>query len=173
MSEPRHAPLTIFLHWAGALCVALAVALVFGRDWVDTRAAARALLGWHREIGLVVLLLTLWRLSRIARHKDAEPGLVGMLAKGSHFAFYALLVAVPLLGWAQTSAAGRPVTLPGLTLPALLAKDRGLAESLEDWHEDIAWVLFGLVALHVAAALWHHFVRRDGVLKSMLPGGAR
>jgi len=173
MSNTRHPPLTIFLHWAGALMVVIAAALVFGRELADTRAVSRAMLGWHREAGLVVMGLTLWRLSRIARHKDPEPGVIGWMSKAPHFAFYLLLIAVPVLGWVQTSAAGRPVTLLGLALPALTGRDRDLAETLEEWHEDIAWALFALVAVHILAALWHHFVKRDSTLTDMLPARGR
>jgi hypothetical protein len=76
---------------------------------------------------------------------------------------------LPLLGWALSNAEGKPVHLFGLTLPALVSADEDLADTLQAWHLNAAWVLLGLVSLHVAAALWHHFVLRDEVLRRMLP----
>jgi len=91
----------------------------------------------------------------------------------THAALYATLVALPLIGWALSNAEGKPVHLFGLVLPALAADDEDLADRLLLWHQDVAWLLLALVTLHVAAALWHHFVFRDGVLRGMLPARRR
>jgi cytochrome b561 len=88
----------------------------------------------------------------------------------AHGLLYLLLAAVPLLGWAATSAAGKPVALLGIVpLPALVGVDDGLADFLGDAHGFVAWTLVALAGLHAAAALWHHLVQRDGVLVAMLP----
>ena len=87
----------------------------------------------------------------------------------THAALYAALLALPLLGWALSDAAGKPPHLFGLALPALVAEDDDLADRLLAWHQDLAWVLLALVSLHIAAALWHHFIRRDDVLRAMWP----
>ena len=68
-----------------------------------------------------------------------------------------------------SDAQGKPVDLLGATLPALVGPDEDLADKLQIWHVDVAWVLLGLISLHIAAALWHHFVLRDRVLRMMLP----
>jgi len=68
-----------------------------------------------------------------------------------------------------SSAAGTPVHFFGLTLPALVGEDEDLADTLQSLHVDAAWALLALVTLHLAAALWHHFVLRDHTLRMMLP----
>jgi len=93
-----------------------------------------------------------------------------LAASALHALLYVLLLSIPLLGWALSSARGQAVALPlGVNLPALLAKDLDLADSLEQLHSIAAWSLAALAGLHAAAAIWHHRVRRDGVLVAMLP----
>jgi cytochrome b561 len=105
--------------------------------------------------------------------KLAEVGrmsrLIRAVAALTHIALYGLLLALPLLGWALSNAQDRPVHLFGLTLPALVGADEDLADSLQAWHIDAAWALLALVLLHTGAALWHHFMVRDDVLRAMWP----
>src|SRR5574338_952243 len=168
----RHSPLPIALHWITALAILGAFALVLGREFADEKALRSLLLTGHRSLGLIVLAVTLLRL--VARRASApateQAGIQARLAGAMHCALYALLAALPLLGWALSSARGHAVTLFGqLTLPALVARNADLADRLADAHELLAWSLAALVAAHAAAALWHHFVRRDGVLRAMVP----
>lgn len=171
----RHHPLTIALHWLSLLLLVGGVAAVLGRDVVEDRALRTLLLELHRNAGVMVLALAAIRLAvRLwKRAHRVEHGLPPLLRRGaqlSHGLLYLGLMAVPLLGWALSSARGQvPLLLGLLPLPALMARDRELAETLEGWHEDLAWVLLTLIALHAAAALWHHHVRRDGVLRAMWP----
>ena len=82
-----------------------------------------------------------------------------------------LFFAVPLVGWAYSSAAGFPIVLFGvLPLPDFVQKNQALAEAIKPWHGDLAWVLFALVALHVAAVGKHMIIDRDGLIRRMLPG---
>jgi cytochrome b561 len=86
----------------------------------------------------------------------------------SHFVLYGAIVGIPTLGWLTVSARGRPVSVFGLfDLPALIAKDRDLADTLQQWHYFAALAMLAMVGLHVAAALYHHFIRKDAVLKAM------
>ena len=92
------------------------------------------------------------------------------LARFTHAALYVLLFAMPLSGWMMSSARGFPVSWFGFfTLPDLVAKNKSLYEALLTTHETLAWVLGAVVTLHVAAALKHHFMHRDDVLRRMLP----
>ena len=97
------------------------------------------------------------------------PGWQSLAARATHVLLYALMLAIPLVGWLYTSAAGFPVVyLKLVQLPDLVSKDKELAALLKLMHQVLAWSLSGVVALHVAAALKHHFIDRDATLKRML-----
>ena len=89
----------------------------------------------------------------------------------THGLMYLLFFAVPLVGWAYSSAAGVPIVVFGiLPLPDFVPVNRELAHAIKPWHGALAWTLAAVVVLHVAAALKHRFVDRDRVLARMLPG---
>jgi cytochrome b561 len=168
----------IALHWGTALIGAAVVALILLREQAEGKLLRAWLLEGHRAFGAMVLALTLARLAVRVRHHPL-PELVAAatahrIAIGAmHVALYALLVAVPLLGWVLSSARGQEVSLFGLmALPRLVGRDADLADTLCDAHEWVAWFLIAAVGLHATAALWHHFVRRDPVLLAMLPSRA-
>lgn len=130
---------------------------------------------WHYAAGLAVLLLLIPRIVLRIRARvppiTPTPGrFTALTARLVHLALYALLLAVPLLGWLQLGYGGEPLTLPwlGWQLPVLVQPDPQAKEITEELHEVLGNVLYGLIALHVAAALWHHIVRRDNTLKRML-----
>lgn len=171
---PMRPKALVILHWLTVLCLFMAAALILTRSEVSGRALKMWLLEGHRHFGLFVLVLFFARVTLRFRFgklpsDNSSSRLVRLLAGLTHVALYALLVAQPLLGWALSNAQGRPVHLFGLTLPALVAADEDVADALQVWHQDAAWLLLGLISLHIAAALWHHFVLRDGVLRMMLP----
>jgi cytochrome b561 len=162
------------LHWLTVFCLGMVVAFILARDAFDERAVRFWLLEGHRHFGLLVLILFFVRavlrirLGKLPSDSDTSWPL-RVAAALTHIAMYALLLALPFIGWALSSAEGKPVHFLGATLPALVASDEDLADTLQAWHLGAAWVLLGLVSLHVCAALWHHFVLRDGVLRMMLP----
>ena len=91
-----------------------------------------------------------------------------LAAVGSHYALYALMIAMPLLGWGMLSAAAYPVVLfGGWHLPAILPQSDSLHTLLWDAHFYLAFAFFALILLHIAAALFHALVRRDGVFETM------
>ncbi|HUA79139.1 MAG TPA: cytochrome b [Dyella sp.] len=168
----------VYLHWLTVLCVVTAVIFILARDQVDGRVLRQWLLEGHRHFGLFVLVLFFVRVAiRIRLGKlpptNRSPKIFRVLAALTHITIYAILLAQPLLGWALSDAEGKPVHLLGLTLPALVNADEDLADTLTTWHLNVAWILLGLVSLHIAAALWHHFVLRDQTLRAMLPGRRR
>lgn len=169
-SWPR--PLRV-LHWLTVLCVTAAAAIILLRDEVSGRALRTWLLEGHRHFGLIVLVLFVVRL--VVRLRAAKlppiamPPVMRLAARATHVALYLLLLAMPLLGWAMCSAGDQDVHFFGLTLPRLVAPDDDLADRLQALHVDAAWVLLALVCLHIGAALFHHFGRRDGLLRRMWP----
>ncbi|UPG90938.1 cytochrome b/b6 domain-containing protein [Luteibacter aegosomaticola] len=161
------------LHWLTVLCVIGAAALILLRDEVSGRALRMWLLEGHRHFGLLVLVLFVVRVVlrlRTARLPPSPmPRVMHIAAVATHVALYLLLLAMPLIGWAMSGAGDHDVHFFGLTLPRLLAPDDDLADRLEALHIDAAWALLGLVCLHIGAALFHHFGRRDGLLHRMWP----
>ena len=140
------------------------------------------LYNWHKWAGVTVLALSLLR--RVWRLSHRPPALPEAVAQamprwqhlahhGTHHALYLLFFAVPLLGWAYSSAAGFPVVLFGVwPLPDFITADKALAELIKPWHRLSAYAMAALVLLHVAAALKHQWIDRDGLLGRMLPGRA-
>lgn len=133
------------------------------------------LLARHKSIGISIFVLMLlrlgWRIySPPPRLPENTRPLVTVAARASHGLLYALLLLMPPVGWLLSSASNLSVSWFGwVALPNLLQPDRQLAYWLLLTHQSMAWLLLALIALHVAAALWHHFMLRDGVLLRMLP----
>lgn len=163
----------ISIHWASLALVAIVIAIGFGHDLIESRATKHLVMDIHRLLGLTLALLVLARLAlRVAnRTPDHDtPLLLKLASQASQGAMYLLLVGLPVIGLMQTSAARAHPTLFGvIPLPVLTAHDRDLADSLGEWHERGAWVLIALIGLHAAAALWHHYGRKDDVLTRMAP----
>ena len=181
MSAPlAYSPAQKLLHWTIALLILVQVPLAVAMTNVGEGPLQNQLYEWHKSFGLVALALVLARvLVRLSRGAPAvEAGLPDWqkrAAYASHAALYGLIVLVPLLGWAGTSACCAPVKLfwsfP-LTLP--ISGGMPVGERILGVHTVAAFALVALIALHAAAALHHHVIRRDGTLQRMLAGsGAR
>ncbi len=92
------------------------------------------------------------------------------MAAATHVLLYVLIIIIPLTGWLYSSAAGVPTVYLGIVqLPDLVAKDKALATQLKLVHVTLNYTMLTLVIMHAAAALKHHFVDRDDVLRRMLP----
>jgi cytochrome b561 len=171
----RHPAITITFHWMSALAVVTAFAVAWTRAVLDDPGPRATLMSLHQWLGLVVLALLLARVGvRLATFSAMPasrlPRLMRHAGTATHLALYALLLAQPLLGWALTNAHGHDVRLPGLPpLPSMVPADPDLADALDSWHVGVARVLASAIAMHALAALFHHFMRRDDVLRAMLP----
>jgi cytochrome b561 len=176
----RYSRTAIALHWLLALMIIGSFAV--GTYMVDLPFSVQRLklYNWHKWAGVVVLTLSFVRLAwRLTHRPPALPAAVAAAMPawqhwahhGTHGALYALFFAVPLLGWAYSSAAGFPIVLFGvLPLPDFMPVDKALAEVIKPFHKYAAYSLAALVLLHVAAALKHQFIDRAGLLTRMLPG---
>ena len=176
----RYTLTAIALHWV--LALALIGLLAFGWYMVDLPFSPTKLkyFNWHKWAGMTILALSvlrlLWRFTHRppalpARMAAAMPRWQHVAHHGVHVLLYVLFLAVPLLGWTYSSAAGFPVVWFGVwQLPDLVAPNPALAEALKPWHMISAYTLAVLIVLHIAAALKHQFVDRDGLLQRMLPG---
>jgi cytochrome b561 len=176
------------LHWtiAAAVLVQLWLGAAFDRldmyDPVDV-AFYKAWMPLHKSLGLTVLLLMVarlyWRVTHeVPAHPSGMPAWQRRVARWHHRAFYALLLLQPVLGLAQSSAYGAKTLFWGLfrvpsIVPAAWSRPATdvVRKAVQDLHAYVGWLLAALIAIHVAAALYHHFVRRDGILTRMLTGG--
>ena len=136
------------------------------------------LYNWHKWAGVLILALSaarlLWRLTHRPPADAPMPAWQARAAHLAHGALYALFFAVPLMGWAYSSAAGFPIVLFGvLPLPDFVPVSRELADALKPWHGWLAKGLAAVVVLHVAGALKHQFIDRDGLLRRVSPTGTR
>jgi cytochrome b561 len=177
-SGMRFTVLQRLLHWLMAACI---LAMLFiGVGMVSTVMPKYVpLLATHKTLGITILVLALIRLGVRARYGapllPADlPASMKLAAHLSHYALYALMIAMPLIGWAMLSAGAYPVVLYGnLRLPAILPQSDSLHTLLWNAHYYLAFAFFAVVLLHLAAALFHALVRRDGVFESMAGGPLR
>ena len=177
MAEPRnrYSAVSLILHWGIALLVITQVGLIMARDEAEGPLAGQ-LLNLHKSVGLTILVLTLVRIGwRVANPAiplpDHMPRWQKVFARATHVGFYVMLLAMPLVGWAASSAAGRDILWFGLFQWPLLpiGGGRDVARDLMDIHELGAKVVYVLIFLHVAGALKHQFIDRDNVLHRMIP----
>jgi len=175
----RYTATAIALHWG--LAALIIGNLAFGLYMVGLPLTPQKLryLSYHKWTGITVLALSAARL--LWRWKHPAPALPGSMkpweqraARASHACLYVLFFAAPLSGWLFSSAAGfKTVYLALVPIPDLLEKNKEAADVLRIVHRSINYLLGALVALHAAAALKHHFVDRDGVMRRMLPSSLR
>jgi cytochrome b561 len=170
----RFTPLQRTLHWVMAVCI---LAMLFiGVGMVSTIAPEYlTLVGIHKPLGILILILALIRL--VVRLRYGAPPLpldlpepMKLAAYLSHYALYALMIAMPLIGWAMLSAADYPVTLwHSIWLPQIVPQSASLHTLLWNAHFYLAFLFFALILMHLAAGLFHALIRRDGVFDTMGP----
>ena len=177
MAEPRdrYSTVAVILHWGIALAILAQVLLITAHEATEG-PLSRQFVEVHKALGITILLATLFRIAWRLMN-PAPPLPAGMkpwekiAARVTHVGFYVLLIFMPLSGWAAMSARARDISFWGLfNWPLLpIGGGREMARTILERHEMGMKVIYVLVALHVLAALKHHFVDRDGVLRSMLP----
>ena len=170
----------IALHWLIALLIFSAFPLGIYMADLPFSPQRLKLYNWHKWAGVTILVLSALRLLRRVTHRPPAlpkavektmPGWQKLAHHGTHHLLYVLFFAVPLIGWAYSSAAGFPIVFLGLwQLPDFVPVSKDLAEAIKPWHQYTAFALAALGVLHIAAALKHHLVDRDGLLHRMLPG---
>jgi cytochrome b561 len=166
----------IALHWATAFLVVANFALAQTWDWFGK--GMRGLMeDTHMSFGVlltaVIVTRIAWRLVPGHQLSSIEAGWVRIASKAVHYMLYALLVAEAALGFAFRWGTGRPMAFFGLEIPPLIGEmGRPLRHELREFHEWIGWAIIVLALGHALAALYHHYVLKDRVLKRMLPGRA-
>ena len=169
----RYSVASISLHWLMLLLIIAVYAAIEFREFYPKGSGPReALKAWHFMLGLSVLGLV-WlrivaRLLWAAPHSDG-PAWQQAVARVTHLALYLFMIGMPIAGWLILSAEGKSIPFFGFELPALVAKNEGFAERVEEVHELGGTIGYWLVGIHAAASLFHHYVLRDRVLARMIP----
>jgi cytochrome b561 len=173
-AEPGYTSIARLFHWSTAALVLVMIPIGIVMANVDVGPAQDTLYHLHRSIGVILLPLVLARL--IYRVNHPPPPLPASVAAGqrriahaTHWALYGLLLLQAMVGWIATSAYRAPILVFWLfELPPIWPVDRPLSESLFAVHRAMGLALLGLIVLHIAAALFHHFVQKDAVLSRMV-----
>jgi cytochrome b561 len=176
MENTRYTGTAIALHWLLAILIVATFAL--GLTMTEMPGVTPTKLkyfNWHKWLGVTIFALAvvraLWRLAHPAPPLPASiPAWQKQVSAATHLLLYVLIFAVPLSGYFYSLAAGFKVVYLGLLpLPVLIEKNLELKPVLEEVHFWLNMGMAGLVALHIAAALKHHFIERDDILRRMLP----
>lgn len=172
----RYSPAQRRLHWLIAILLAAAYFFIEQRDLFPRGSTARLnMVQAHFWAGLAVFVLAIWRI--VLRWRRPVPPIAppppawqAWSARGLHLSLYAFLVVMPLLGLATAWSDGKALYLPftDIAVPALLPQDKALAAQLEELHGSIGEFFYWVIGLHVLAALYHHWLRRDDTLRRML-----
>jgi len=175
--QPHFTVFSRLLHWTMAIMV---LAMLFiGIGMVASLSNYHWLISIHKPLGILILILVTIRLvNRLLNPApplpQGMPAWQRLAAHGSHAVLYALLFALPLVGWAMLSAARYPIVLYGsLELPPILPHDVALYAVLRTTHTVLAFLLFATFIAHFGAALMHALIYRDGVFQSMASWKAR
>jgi cytochrome b561 len=170
-----YAPALIALHWGVLILIVGVYASIELREFWPKGSTTRELLKIaHFSLGITVLALVFVRLW--FRFKTAVPSIepeppyyLRLAATGAHVALYAFMIVMPLLGWATLSAEGAPILFFGLPIFPIAPESKSLAELFEETHTTIGDIGYFLIGAHAAAALYHHYVRKDDTLIRILP----
>ena len=171
----RYGSLSIGIHWLMLLLFIAVYGSVELRVFFEKGSVPReALKTWHFMLGMLVFVLVWLRIAvrLTGTTPDIQPAPAkwqDLSAKLLHLALYVLMIGMPVTGWLLLSASGKVIPFFGLELPALIGANKDLASQLKAVHEFVGTTGYYLLGLHAAAALYHHYIKRDNTLTRMLP----
>lgn len=175
-SEPintTYTPVAKGLHWLMAVLIAGLLALGIYMHDLPLSPQKLELYSWHKWWGVTVFVLVWLRLAwRVTHRPPALPEAMAprmqWLAHAGHAGLYGLMIAIPTSGWLMSSAKGfQTVWFGVLPIPDLIGRDRALGDLLQQVHQLLNVLLMLILSGHVMAALWHHYVLKDGTLRRM------
>ena len=175
MKTQRYTGVAIGLHWLIGLMILGSFGVGLYMVDLSLSPTKLRLYSWHKWAGVtiftLVLIRCLWRITHAAPLLPPEmPRWQRLAAEASHYFLYALMIAIPLSGWLMSSAKGFQTVYFGvLPIPDLLVKNEALGETLALVHKFLNFTMIAIVIVHVAAALKHHFIDKDDILRRMLP----
>ena len=175
LRRETYPPTLIAIHWLTVLLIAAVFATIELHEYFPKGSETREQLKTvHFMLGLTVWLLVFVRL--VLRRRERAPRIIPRpstwkiaAAHAMHALLYAVMIAMPVLGWLVLSGEGKPIPFFGLTLPPLIAENKDLAHRIEDVHVLIGNAFYYLIGLHALAALAHHYLAKDNTLVRMLP----
>jgi cytochrome b561 len=175
LAAGKYDSIAIAFHWVVAALLIAAVAIGLQLDDMPRGEVKGYWINIHNVLGLLAFIVVIGRIAWRAGHKPpALPASMDAATRWAshiaHWALYALMVAAPLLGLITVWAKGRGVDFGLFQLASPLTQNRDIADAAEGLHKALAWAMIVIAVLHIAAALFHHFWKRDGVLLRMLPG---
>ena len=171
-SERHFGAVAIFLHWI--MAILLIALLILGLYMVNLPISLEKLkfYGWHKEYGMLALLLvivrSIWRVANVIPLLSL-PWWEKLAARTVHYAFYGFMFAIPISGWIITSSAGLPVSFFGwFVFPDFISPNPDTMNLFQQIHKWLGYGLIVTIFLHTAAALKHHFINKDDILRRML-----
>jgi cytochrome b561 len=175
---PRYGSAAIFFHWLMFVLVVCVGILGLLHDSWPSKPAQRFWINIHALLGLFLWLVLFARLAWRLKHKPPAPQpsvgpFARRLAALLHFALYALLFAIPIIGIITFVYHGRIFNFGLFSIDFGVPSNRAVFHPTEEWHGNLAYALFGLAGLHAVIALWHQFALKDGLLSRMWPRGRR
>ena len=176
MTVQRYTGIAMSLHWLIAMMILLSLGVGLYMVELKLSPAKLQLYSWHKWAGVTIFALVLircvWRLTHTPPPLPSDlPRWQQLVAETSHYLLYALMIAIPLTGWLMSSAKGFQTVYFGiLPIPDLLAKNKQWGETLNLVHRYLNYTMIAIITVHIGAAIKHHFIDKDDVLRRMLPG---
>lgn len=172
-TEEKYGVVHKAIHWIMALIIIGLICVGLYMEGMTDSAEKWQLYGLHKSFGIMIVgflvLRILWKLFNKSPKLPADMSFMEKAgAHAGHLALYIMMISMAVGGWVMSSAGGYSVAFFGIPVPAIVDKNPELGQLAHSIHVNGAWVLIALIVLHVAAALYHHFVRKDDVLKRMM-----
>lgn len=169
----KYGVVTRILHWVMAALLFWQIGTMVLRKIIGETPITDLWRDMHKPVGLLILIVLiirgLWGLYNLKRRPQHHPGLIGTAAKLGHLALYGLTFAIPVVALIRQYGSGRKWEMSGFTLmegghpPVAWMVDLG-----KNWHGELAWVLTGLIVVHIVMAVVHHFILKDDTIKRMM-----
>lgn len=172
-AEAPYSPIAKLFHWLVVALVVIQFTIAWTMPDIHRGTPPVGLIGWHLSVGASILAIAVMRLSWRFSHPapappDDLPTVVALLSRGTHFALYALMIILPIMGWANASARGWAVRIFGvIPLPQIVQTASPLGRRMGNIHATTAIIFVALIVLHVSGALYHALILRDRVLRRM------
>jgi|WetSurMetagenome_2_1015567.scaffolds.fasta_scaffold138364_2 cytochrome b561 len=171
--ENCYGKLTRYFHWIVVVLLFTTVFVMFLHEYADSSTLSKKLLNWHKFIGILILVVSVFRLIwKFISNDHPNVGvskLNRVLANIAHGFLYIFLLSIPILGWLESSAREKMVYFFGLSLPNLISPDSNLADFFQEKHIIFGFIFLGFICMHLGAVIFHFFVKKDAILYSMAP----